>query len=163
MKLFNKNVLFFVLAMLGFIGFSHSAMASAERATKEEAVAMVKKAVAFYKKNGREKSLVAFSDQTSQFKDRDLFLIVLDPSGVVLAHTALKRMIGANIMELKDQNGVEVVKSFYKAVEKSNSGWSVEYTFINPATQQLEPKMTYIEKVDDILIACGYHFLKNKS
>lgn len=163
MKLLKKNVMLFVLAVCGLMGLNSVAQASAERATKEEAVAMVKKAVAFYKKNGREKSLVAFSDQTGQFKDRDLFLIVLDNNGLVLAHTALKRMIGANIMELKDQNGIEIIKSFYKAVEKSNSGWSVEYTFINPATQQLEPKLTYIEKVDDILIACGYHFLKNKS
>jgi signal transduction histidine kinase len=159
MKLLNKNILVYVLAILGFMSFSNVSMA-AERATKEEAVAMVKKAVAFYKKNGREKSLAAFSDQSGQFRDRELFLIVLDPTGLTVAHTALKRMIGANIMELKDQNGVEIVKSFYKAVEKSNSGWSVEYIFINPATQQLEPKMTYIEKVDDLLIACGYHYLK---
>ncbi len=132
-----------------------------ERATKEEAVAMVKKAVAYYKANGREKALVAFSDQQGQFRDRELFLIVLDPKGVAVAHTALKKMIGANIMELKDVNGVMIIKSFFKAVEKTGSGWSDEYVFINPATQQMEPKRTYVEKVDDLLIACGYHFLKN--
>ncbi|MBX9868292.1 MAG: hypothetical protein K2X63_00700, partial [Burkholderiaceae bacterium] len=78
MKLLNKNILVYVLAILGFMSFSNVSMA-AERATKEEAVAMVKKAVAFYKKNGREKSLAAFSDQSGQFRDRELFLIVLDP------------------------------------------------------------------------------------
>jgi len=149
------------LSLLGFIFLGNSAHSlAAERATKEEAVAMVKKAVAFYKANGREKSLVAFSDQQGQFKDRELFLIVLDPKGVAVAHTALKKMIGANIMELKDVNGVMIIKSFYKAVEKTGAGWSDEYIFINPANQTMEPKLTYVEKVDDLLIACGYHFLK---
>ena len=144
---------------LCFFGFLSSAQ-SAERATKEEAVAMVKKAVAFYKANGKEKSLEAFSDQAGQFRDRELFMIVLDSKGNVLAHTALKKMIGANILDLKDTNGVEIIRSFYKAVEKSNSGWSSEYIFINPALQKMEPKLTYVEKFDGILFACGYHFIK---
>jgi cytochrome c len=159
MKTIRRVVIAAILSFI-FVGSSQSAFA-AERATKEEAVAMVKKAVAFYKSNGREKALVAFSDQQGQFKDRELFLVVLDPKGLVVAHTALKKMIGANILEMKDMNGVAMVKSFYKAVEKSNSGWSDEYVFINPSTQQMEPKKTYVEKVDDLLIACGYHYLKN--
>jgi cytochrome c len=151
-----------ILASLGFCSLACSLPSFAgDRATKEEAVAMVKKAVAFYKANGREKALVAFSDQQGQFKDRELFLVVVDPKGVAVAHTALKKMIGANIMELKDVNGVMIIKSFFKAVEKTGSGWSDEYVFINPATQQMEPKRTYVEKVDDLLIACGYHYLKN--
>ncbi|MBY0572360.1 MAG: cache domain-containing protein [Undibacterium sp.] len=154
-----RRILLSGLFILWSFGFSLSTFAG-ERATKEEAVAMVKKAVAFYKANGREKSLVAFSDQTGQFRDRELFLIVLDPKGVAVAHTALKKMIGANIMELKDVNGVMIIKSFFKAAEKNGSGWSDEYVFINPATQQMEPKRTYVEKVDDLLIACGYHFVK---
>lgn len=150
------------LALVGFILLGSATHSFAgERATKEEAVAMVKKAVAYYKANGREKALVAFSDQQGQFKDRELFLVVVDPKGVAVAHTALKKMIGANIMELKDANGVMIIKSFFKAVEKTGSGWSDEYIFINPATQTMEPKRTYVEKVDDLLIACGYHYLKN--
>lgn len=149
-------------AVLGaaLAGLLAPAAFAGERATKEEAVAMVKKAVAFYKANGREKSFAAFSDQQGQFRDRELFLIVLDSKGNTLAHGALKKMIGANIMDLKDVNGVMIIRSFYKAVEKSPSGWSDEYVFINPTLQKMEPKLTYVEKVDDILIACGYHFVK---
>lgn len=159
MKTIRRALIHVGLGLL-FLGSSALSWAG-ERATKEEAVAMVKKAVAYYKANGREKSLVAFSDQSGPFKDRELFLIVVDPKGVAVAHTALKKMIGANIMELKDVNGVMIIKSFFKAVEKTGAGWSDEYIFINPATQQMEPKRTYVEKVDDLLIACGYHYLKN--
>ena len=134
---------------------------AAERATRDEAVAMVKKAVAFYKANGKDKALAAFSDQGGPFRDRELFLIVLDKGGVVLAHGALKKMIGNNIMDLRDANGVMIIRSFFKAVESTPSGWSEEYVFINPALQKMEPKRTYVERVDDILIACGYHYEKN--
>lgn len=147
------------VALMLSCGFLAGAGA-AERATKEEAVAMVKKAVAFYKANGSEKAFAAFSDQAGPFRDRELFLIVLDSKGNTLAHGALKKMIGVNIMDLKDVNGVPIIRSFYKAVEKEGSGWSDEYVFINPALQKMEPKRTYVEKVDDILIACGYHYVK---
>lgn len=148
-----------MLVGISFLGFSSASMA-AERATKEEAVAMVKKAVAFYKANGKEKSFEAMADQKGQFRDRELFMIVLDPTGTVLSHTAMKKMIGANIMDLRDVNGVYIIKSFYKAVEKTGSGWSEEYIFMNPALQKMEPKLTYVEKFDNILFACGYHWEK---
>jgi cytochrome c len=148
----------FFAAML-FCSWTNN-VGAAERATKDEAVAMVKKAVAFYTANGAEKAYAAFSDQSGQFRDRELFLIVLDMKGNTLAHGALKKMIGVNIIDLKDVNGVPIIRSFYKAVEKENSGWSDEYVFINPALQKMEPKRTYVERVDNIVIACGYHFTK---
>ncbi|MBI3231400.1 MAG: cache domain-containing protein [Burkholderiales bacterium] len=157
-----KNLRRLFVAMLvgiSFLGYSTATLAD-ERATKEEAVAMVKKAVAFYKANGKEKSFEAMSDQKGQFRDRELFMIVLDSKGNVLAHTAMKKMINQNIMELRDTNGVYIIKSFFKAVEKSDSGWSDEYFFMNPALQKMEFKRTYVEKFDNILFACGYHYEK---
>lgn len=156
-RAFLKTLLASATALLA-LGASNS-FAQA-KATKDEAVAMVKKAVAFYKANGKDKAFAEFSDQAGQFRDRELFLIVMDMKGNVLAHGALKKMIGNNIMDLRDVNGVQIIRSFFKSVEKGNSGWSEEYIFINPATQKMEPKLTYVEKVDDIVIACGYHFIK---
>lgn len=151
-----------MLVGISFLGFSAASRAADERATKEEAVALVKKAVAFYKANGREKALAAFSDQKGQFRDRDLFLIVMeaaaDKKGLVVAHGAMTKMIGNNIYELRDTKGVDIIKSFYKAVEKSDSGWSADYFFMNPHLKKMEMKKTYVEKVDGLLIACGYHW-----
>ena len=145
-----------MLAGISFLGFSAASMA-AERATKEEAVAMVQKAVAFYKANGKEKSWEAMSDPKGQFRDRDLFIVVLNAKGDVLAHPVMKKMIGANIMDIRDVNGVYMTRSFYKAVEKTGSGWSEKYKFMNPHLQKMENKLSYVEKFDDILFMCGYH------
>ncbi|MCV2367965.1 cache domain-containing protein [Roseateles oligotrophus] len=160
MNSLRRSVLVSALG-LGLSNISTLALAQAPaRASKEEAVAMVKKAVAFYKANGRDKTFAEVSDQSGQFRDRELFVVVMDAKANVLAHGALKKMIGANIMDLKDVNGVMIIRSMFKAVEKANSGWSDEYLFLNPLSKAMEPKLSYVEKFEDMLFFCGYHFLK---
>src|SRR5258708_18416147 len=66
-------------------GMSASAKAQ-ERATTSEAEAMVKKAIVFYKKNGREKALAEFSKVSGKFVDRDLYVTVYALDGRCLAH-----------------------------------------------------------------------------
>ena len=158
MNSLRRSTLALALGM-GLFGTASLAQAQA-RASKEEAVAMVKKAIAFYKANGRDKTFAEVSDQAGQFRDRELFVVIMDSKANVLAHGALKKMIGANIMELKDTNGVMIIRSMFKAVEKANSGWSDEYLFLNPVNKAMEPKLSYVEKFEDMLFFCGYHFIK---
>jgi cytochrome c len=74
-----------VLAVTAFL--SGSAFA-AEWATKDEAQAMVKKAVAFVKAQGVEKGYAEISNKGGQFIDRDLYIVVYGLDGKVLAHGA---------------------------------------------------------------------------
>ena len=36
------------------------------------------------------------------------------------------------------------------------SGWQ-DYKFVNPETKQIEPKSMYIEKYDNVIVACGIY------
>jgi hypothetical protein len=67
---------------------------AAEFATKEQAVAMVKKAVTFIKKQGPDKAYVEISDKGGSFHDRDLYITVLDLKGKVLAYGQNENLIG---------------------------------------------------------------------
>jgi len=61
-----------VLAFIGlFLVLGYSSYA-ADQGTKEEAVAMVKKAIDYIKANGNEKAFAEFSNPKGQFVDRDL-------------------------------------------------------------------------------------------
>lgn len=151
-----RNILKLMFGLVIALGLVAPGWAD-EKATKEDAVAMVKKAVAFYKKNGRDAAVTAANDQGPDFRKGELFVVIVDPSGKAIGHAALKKMIGANIMELKDTNGVFMVKDIFEKAKKSNSGWSVEYLFTNPATQAMAPKLTYFEKVDDLIFFCGVY------
>jgi len=57
------------------LAFNGAAVA-ADKGTADEAVAMVKKGVAFVKANGKEKAFTEFSNQKGQFVDRDLYIMV---------------------------------------------------------------------------------------
>lgn len=58
--------------------------AAAEFATKEEAIAMVKKAVAFIEGQGPDKAYAEISNKAGRFNDRDLYITVLGLDGKVL-------------------------------------------------------------------------------
>jgi len=65
-------------------------------ASKDEAVVMVKKAVAYIKSEGPKTAYPAIDDQSGQFVDRDLYIVVYGMDGTVLAHGANKARIGTS-------------------------------------------------------------------
>ena len=132
---------------------SLNTFAAAERGTEAEAKDLVKKAVAFYQKNGRDKALPEFQKQPGPFVDRDLYVTVYDMQGDCLSHINPK-MVGKNMIDLRDANGVYLIKERVEASKKADSGWQ-EYLFFNPVSKKIEPKRVYWEKHDNIVFAAG--------
>ncbi len=130
--------------------------AAADMGTKDEAVAMVKKAVGFIKANGAEKAYAEFSNPKGQFVDRDLYIAVYDMNGKCLAHGANAKMIGRDLLDNKDVDGKEFVKERVEMMKKEPSGWQ-DYKFRNPTSNQVEPKSMYVERVNDVIVGCGIY------
>jgi len=132
------------------------ARAAGEHATRDEAVAMVKKAVAFWKANGDEKTFAAITEKKGQFSDRDLYLVVYGLDGVVHAHGANEKMVGRNLMELTDVDGKAFVKERVEMAQKQASFWQ-DYKFTDPVTKKIEPKQSYCERVDKYALCGGVY------
>jgi signal transduction histidine kinase len=132
--------------------------AAADVVTKPEAEAMVKKAVAYLKANGREKTFAEIDRKDGQFTDRDLYLVAYGLDGVVRAHGANAKMIGKNLMELKDVDGKAFVKERVEMAKKKAPFWQ-DYKFNNPVSGKIEPKSMYCIPEED-LILCGGVYLK---
>lgn len=130
--------------------------AAADMGTKDEAVAMVKKAVDFIKANGADKAYAEFSNPKGQFVDRDLYIAVYDMNGKCLAHGANVKMIGRDLIDNKDVDGKEFVKERVEMMKKQTSGWQ-DYKFRNPTSNQVEPKAMYVERVNDVIVGCGIY------
>lgn len=126
-----------------------------DKRTPEEAVAMVKKAVAYYKEVGREKAIAEYNNQKGKFVDGELYIFAYDMKGVNLASPNPK-IVGRNMIDVKDVNGKPTVKSYLEVANTKGSGW-VDFVWPHPITGALQPKTAYIEKVDDILVACGIY------
>ncbi|MES2069538.1 MAG: cache domain-containing protein [Pseudomonadota bacterium] len=153
-----KAILFSVSVLALGMGASLPAQAG-DKATADEAVAMVKKAVDYLKKNGKERALAEFSNPKGQFIDRDLYIFAFSTNGdgIELANGSNPKMVGKNLLELKDTDGKYFVKHILElANNKSGQGW-IEYQWPNPTTKAIDGKKSYIQKIDDILIGCGVY------
>lgn len=133
-----------------------SSASAAERGTKPEAVALVEKAVAYFKAHGKEKTFAEINNKSGQFVDRDMYVYVFHVDGVMLANGALERMIGKQLTQLKDAEGKQFGLELQNLVKSGKSGW-VDYKWPNPATKQMESKTTYVEPVGDLGFAVGIY------
>lgn len=125
-------------------------------ATAAEATAMVKKGIAFIKANGADKGHAEISNKKGQFIDRDLYLVVYGLDGMVLAHGANEKMIGKNLIDLRDVDGKEFVKERVEMAKSKGTFWQ-DYKFTNPTTKKIEPKSMYCEKLDNAAVCGGIY------
>jgi cytochrome c len=146
----NKHLL--IAAALAAASFG----AAASNATAPEATAMVKKAVAFIKASGKDKGYAEVSNKAGQFIDRDLYLTVYGLDGTVRAHGANEKMIGKNLIDLKDVDGKAFVKERMDLAGSKGTFWQ-DYKFTNPVSKKIEPKSMYCEKLDDAVVCGGIY------
>ncbi|HJU99358.1 MAG TPA: cache domain-containing protein [Burkholderiaceae bacterium] len=149
--LFSCAVLGASLCMLAPAG-------AAEKATAAEAVAMTQKAIAYIKDHGKEKAFAEFANPANTtFHDRDLYVYVYDMKGVAVAHGVNPKMVGRNLLELRDGEGKYIVKSFIETASgPAGKGW-VEYKWPNPITKQVDLKAGYVERSGDLIVGSGIY------
>ena len=127
-----------------------------EHASAKEAEAMVKKGVAFIKANGKDKGYAEITSKQSQFKDRDLYLVVCGLDGKVWAHGANEKMVGRNTIDLKDVDGKEFMRERIEMAKAKASYWQ-DYKYTNPVTKKIEAKQMYCERLGDIIVSGGIY------
>jgi cytochrome c len=128
-------------------GVLATAALAQEHGTREEAKAMVDAAVEHVKKVGPDKAFKDFTGEAA-WKRKDLYVMAYDNKGVVMGHGANEKLIGRNLMELKDPNGVLVVAELTKIATTRGEGW-VDYSWPHPQTKKLEDKSTYVRKLQN--------------
>lgn len=138
-----------------FVGLSGTSFAETG-ATKDEAAAMVKKAVAYIKAEGPDKAYPVISDRSGPFIDRDLYIVVYGLDGVVLAHGADAKRIGTNQIGDKDPDGKAFVQERVELAAKEPSFWQ-SYKFMNPVTNQVAPKTMYCERLEQTVVCGGVY------
>ncbi len=141
-----------------FVGgaFASASGFAADNVTTKEAEAMVKKGVAFIKANGKERGYAEITSKQSQFTDRDLYLVVYRLDGTPMAHGANEKMVGRNLIELKDIDGKEFVRERVELAKTKGTFWQ-DYKFPNPVTKKVEAKSMYCERVEDTAVCGGIY------
>jgi cytochrome c len=130
----------------------------ATAASKDEAVAMVKKAVSAIKAEGPGKAYPEISNPAGKFVDGDLYIVVYGLDGMVLAHGADAKRIGTNQLGDTDPDGKAFVKERVELAATHPSFWQ-SYKFMNPVTHKVETKDMYCERLDQTVVCGGVYQL----
>jgi len=148
----SKAALAFVVVVCSFSGGAWAA----DQGTEAEAEAMVKRAILYIKANGQAKAEEEFTNGRL-FKDRDLYVAWFQLGGKVLANGANPKLVGKDLIGLKDADGFLLVKSNDDLARTKGIGWSSPYKFLNPMTGKIAEKHSFIERVGDTWVAVGVY------
>jgi len=150
----KRNLLLIISVLFGMLFASF--VSAEEFASKSDAEAMVKRAVAHVKKYGIDKAAQDFTNRKGEFVDRDLYVTVYNMDAVVLAHGQNKKSVGKNMINLKDSDGKEFVKERMELAKKHKPFWQ-EYKFTDPVTKKVLPKEMYCETVSEEVVCAGIY------
>ncbi|HWK44868.1 MAG TPA: cache domain-containing protein [Stellaceae bacterium] len=129
-------------------------MTPVRAATLEEAQALGDKAAALIVAEG-EKAFPLISDPKGEFVQGDLYVTVLDHQGVVRA-TLNPKLVGMNMWESADPDGVKFTQDAVNIGETAGSGWQ-SYKFTNPVSKKIQLKKAWIRKAGDFVTLCGIY------
>lgn len=115
---------------------------------RESLQSFVGEAVTYARTEGKDEALREFNDQNGAFVRDSLYIYAFDYNGTTLALPHQPERIGTDLSELRDPFGVN-----YTRVEiflAQQGGGFIFYHYPNPShNMTIEPKMSYVHKVDD--------------
>ncbi len=142
-----------VLTLTSVFPLAHASKADPTRADAE---AMVASGIQSIKTIGMEVTFKEISKAGGRFTEGELYLVVYSMKGVVLAHGANPRMIGKDLIDIKDVDGKAFVRERVTLAESKGKFWH-EYRFPNPVTKVIEEKLTYCMRQQDFIVCGGIY------
>jgi len=131
----------------------------ASHGTAAEAKQLVAKAIDLVAKKGTS-AFEVISNGSEGFRDRDLYVVVSEVGndGKVVAHGGAqlgKELVGQLIRNIKSPDGDPIGKWIQeKATEE---GTWIDYSFLDPATNQVEHKFLWIVRSGKFIFGCGIY------
>lgn len=124
------------------------------KGSKVEAEAMAAKELACVKATGPDKGYTE-STSGSSFKDRDLYDIVDDLTGKNLAHGANAKLVGKDLIGLRDPDGKLLNKMMVDLAKEKGKGWSDAFKFRNPTNESLQRRVVNMELLGETFVGTG--------
>jgi len=151
-----KKLVMIGMVVMVMFGFAGNGFAAGKHGTAAEAEALVKKAIALAQAKGKDAAFAEINNPAGQFTKGDLYVFVYDMTGKCVAHGQNAKMIGKELIDMKDADGKEFVKERVEIAKTKGSGWQ-EYKFTDPLTKQIEQKRAYVERHEDLIFGSGIY------
>jgi signal transduction histidine kinase len=127
--------------------------------SREDAVALVRRAAEFLHSHDRATAFAAFSDPNGAFRDGDLYLYVLDaadPGLTMMAHGSNPSLIGRPQRDMVDADGYDFNARTIVLANTQGEGW-INYKWPNPATKKIAQKSSFFVKVGTLIVGAGIY------
>jgi cytochrome c len=134
-----------VLLLLLVIALAAGAPART-RGTDAEAAAMMDRAEEFLRRDGVDAAVAAFARRDGQFIDRDLYPMLLNQAGVMLAHGWTPALNGSNLIDLRDIDGKPFMREALETVKKQGVA-DVTYQWLDPLSGQIARKTLHARRL----------------
>jgi cytochrome c len=146
--------LYTALMAIFLVAFSLNTHADDRKAVAEK---LVKDAISHYKEVGQEKAFADFSVKDSKYNHGEFYIFVMSvETGSHVYHAVNAKLVGKNLLGLKDTAGKAFVKDLYENAKNKGSTWT-SYQWPHPETKKIEPKVVYSEKHENLIFSTGYY------
>jgi len=81
-----------------------------------------------------------------EFRFGEIYVNVIDLNGSWVIYPPAPRNEGKSVLNVTDSDGRLLVREIIKVAEEQGEGW-VEYRWLNPASNRIEPKLTFVKRV----------------
>jgi cytochrome c len=125
--------------------------------TEKDAIAMCERGAALIKAKGKSEMMKRINAKDPDFVQGSLYIDMRDlHTGIVLAHPINASIVGKDLTDIPDANGKKYRREIIELAQSKGKGW-VDYQYKNPTSNRIEPKTTYILRVDDIVLEAGIY------
>lgn len=152
-----KIVRALAVAMVAVVLSVGAARAEVRKLSQDEVMALTRKAADMVAAQGLEAAATVFNAE-GEYKFGEIYVNVIDMNGVWLCYPPKPEGVGKSVLNVKDADGRFLVQDIIKVAKDKGEGW-VEYRWMNPATNQIQPKVTYVKRVagQDLIAYIGIY------
>jgi len=135
-----------VVAVLLLASLTGHAMAQV-KTDPEVAKALALKAATLVKEQGVDVAKPLFHAQ-GEWRHDDIYVSVMDLTGTWLIYPVKPEGEGKSVINVKDADGKMLVQELVNTAKDKGEGW-VEYRWLNPVSNKIEPKVTFVKMVPE--------------
>ncbi len=115
---------------------------------REELKNFVDEAASYALVVGREKAVAEFMNTEGPWVLDEVYIFAEDFNGTALVLPYLPSAVGTNRLDIQDERGVYINQDM-RSIALNDGSDFYEYRWTNPITNQTEPKVSYVTKVDE--------------
>ncbi|MBB3120387.1 cache domain-containing protein [Pseudoduganella violacea] len=145
----------YAILAVAFIGAAVQANAAETYASRQQAEQLVGKVTAAMRKDAGS-TLSAITAKDAAWVHGDLYPVVYDMQGKVLAHGQNSKLVGKNLIDIRDVEGNYYVRERVELAKSKGKFWQ-NYVFVDPVTKGVLPKEMYCEKLDESVVCAGVY------